>query len=282
MKRNTLLSILLIVFTFSYAQDSKTTVGILPFSSIKNNKEITTELQEIVLEALNKKSNILTIDRSKETLLNKELDLQTSERSIASKKLVAQGKKMGADHLLIGTLISFDVIREKGSSDVYNASLIFSLQIIDVETGKIINQKKFNQNNIDSSLLGLLGNTDTKDDAKINAISNSKREIRFWLNEVYPPLIKVVAIEKRNKNGKPKTILITGVDNSLKVGFKLVLEETELIPNGTNKEPLRRIKKVATLVILEKQGDITVCKITDGEDTIEEKIKNGIELNIRE
>jgi hypothetical protein len=287
-----LLLILLLTFINIIAQNHKTTIGLIPFSStVPKNKVITIEIQEIVLEALNTKSNIITIDRSKDALLNKELDLQINEKSMASKKLVEQGKKMGADHLIIGTTVSYETIREKGSSSglgglftdkntFYNKStIVFSLQILDVETGKIINQKIFNQTNENKSILG---NDDTKDEAKAKAILSLKKNILLWLNEVYPIPIKILKIEDRTKSGKPKTILLTGVDNSFNIGKKLILEETELIQVENGKEPLRRTKKIASLTISEKQGDITVCKITDGEDIIEDKINKGNLLSIKQ
>ncbi|MBN8641265.1 MAG: hypothetical protein J0L86_05565 [Flavobacteriales bacterium] len=276
----------------SFAQTSKTTIGLMPFTStVSKNKILTAEIQDIVLESLNTKNNITTIDRSKDDFLNKELDLQINERSIASKKLVEQGKKMGADQLIVGTVISFESVRKKGSSGViggliddksgyyYESTIVFSLQIIDVETGKIVSQKTFKQTNEDKSILG---NDDSKDESKNKAIASSKAAIVVWLNEIYAPKIKILKVEERTKSGKPKTILVTGIDNSLAVGKKLILEETELIEIEKGKEPLKRTKKVATLTITEKQGDITVCKVTDGENTIEDKITTKNTLTIKE
>jgi hypothetical protein len=44
---------------------------------------------------------------------------------------------------------------------------------------------------------------------------------------------------------------------------------------------LKRVRRIATLVIKEKQGDITVCKITDGGELIEEKMTKGSKLSIK-
>lgn len=285
-------TLLFLLILKSFAQNSKVTIGLIPFSStVTKNKVLTAEIQDMVLEALNTKNNITTIDRSKDEFLNKELDLQINERSIASKKLVEQGKKMGADQLMIGTVISFESVRKKGTSGViggliddksgyyYQSTIVFSLQIIDVETGKIISQKTFKQSNEDKSILG---NNDSKDESKTKAISISKAAIVMWLNEIYAPKIKIIKIEERTKSGKPKTILVTGIDNSLPVGKKLILEETELIEVEKGKVPLKRTKKIAAITITEKQGDVTVCKVTDGENIIEDKIAIDNSLTIKE
>lgn len=288
MKKITLL-FLLVVFKMS-AQDTKVSVAVMPFqSSISSNSARAAQLQEIVLEVLSLKTNIEPIDRSKDLLLNKELDIQINERSIASKKLVEQGKKIGANQLIIGTLTSLEVGKNNGSSGLldgiindntaaFKANISFSLQIIDVETGKIISHKSFNKSKDKIGLI-ILGTGSSEESAIVSAMEDCKKKILSWLNEVYPSLIKIVKIEER-KNGKPKTILITGIDNSLNVGSKLSLEETEIIDGGNN-ESLNRIRKIATLVIKEKQGDITVCKITDGEEVIEEKMSNGSKLSIK-
>jgi curli biogenesis system outer membrane secretion channel CsgG len=295
MKKITFL-LLLVLFKMS-AQDSKISVGVMAFvSSEKENASRASQLQEIVIEVLSLKTNIEPIDRSKDALLNQELDVQINERSIASKKLVEQGKKIGANNLIIGTLTSIEVNEEKtsigklsglvggfgGNTSNFKANISFSLQIIDVETGKIISHKAFNKtaDNVGVSI-PILGSGNSKEKAIVNAMDDSKKKILSWLNEVYPSLIKILKIEERTKSGKPKTILVTGVDSSLKEGSKLILEEIELISSGIGTEPLRRYKKIASLVLKEKQGDITVCKISEGEDIIEEKMTNGSKLNIK-
>jgi hypothetical protein len=279
------------------AQNSKMTVGVMAFqSSSAQYKARAAQLQEIVMEALSSKSNIEALDRSKDDLLNKELDAQIDERYIASKQLVEQGKKSGAQHLVVGTLTSCEVSEQKkangpsfgpygavgktiaNSVTNYRANLSFSMQIIDVETGKVISHKAFNQSKDNFSAPGM-GNS--KEDAVVSAMKNSKEKILLWLNETYPSTITIVKVEEKTGSGKPKTILITGIDESYNKGDKLLLEETELIPSGSSAPPLKRIKSIATITIVEKQGDFTVCKVNDGAEMIEERVGKTGTLSIK-
>ncbi len=293
MKKITLL-LLLVLFKMS-AQDSRISVAVMPFqSSTQENKPRATQLKEIVVEVLSLKTNIQLIDRANDSLLNLELDTQIDLRSYASKKLVEQGKKMGADQLIIGTLTNIEVNEEKtslgkipgigtisGNSSNFKASISFSMQIVDVETGKIISHKAFNKtsDNIGVSI-PILGSGNSKEKAIINAMEDMKKKILSWLNEIYPSIIMIERIEERSKNGKPKTILVSGVDSSLKEGAKLILEEIEILTQSDGKQR-NLVKKIATLEIKEKQGDFTLCKVIDGEDVLEEKMANGNKLNIK-
>lgn len=295
MKKITLFLLLLVLFKMS-AQDSKIAVAVMPFQSSSSvDKARAAQLQEIVLEILSLKSNIDPIDRSKDALLNMELDLQLDVRTYASKKLVEQGKKIGANQLIIGTLTNIEVKEEKtstpnipglgkigGNTTNFKASISFSMQIIDVETGKIISHKAFNKTSDNIGVaIPILGSGNSEENAVVNAMADCKKKILSWLNENYPSIIMIESIEERSKKGKPKTVLVSGVDNSLQEGSKLILEEIVIIKAESNGQHKQRIIPIAILEIKEKQGDYTLCKVTEGEDVLEEKMANGNKLNIK-
>lgn len=299
MKKMTFL--LFLFFLIGAAAQNKMTVGVMAFQSPSaQNKDRAAQLQEIVMEALSSKSNIEALDRSKDELLNKELDAQIDERYIASKQLVEQGKKFGAQHLIVGTLTNIDVsegkkptggpsfgpygaVRSVGSAIAanvtnYKANISFSLQIIDVETGTVISHKAFNQSKDNFSGPGM---GSSKEDAVVSAMKNSKEKILLWLNETYPSTITIVKVEEKTGSGKPKTILMTGIDESYQKGDKLLLQETELIPSGSSAAPLKRIKPIASITIVERQGDFTVCKVNDGAEMIDERVGKTGTLSIK-
>ncbi len=297
--KTTTITILLLMLLKVNAQE-KSIVAIMPFiSSIKENRPKAMQLKEIVFETLTLKTNIEPLDRATDSLLNDELDRQMSDRSIASAKLVEQGRKIGAKHLIIGTLTDINVVENEsaakngslgvgilkktvGNSDNFKASISFSLQIIDVETGKVISHRAFNNTKDKAGIaLPILGTGTSKEQAIVAAMEDSKNKIVEWLNELYPAEIKIVRIKDKDKNGKPKTLQIKGVDKSLKEGDQLIIQEIVLIPDGNNK-PLQEITTIGKLTIKEKQGDLTLCIITEGATVIEEKINNGNELNIKQ
>jgi hypothetical protein len=268
-----------------FSQAPKTSVAIMPFVySMPDYKNRASQIQEIVIELLSKKSSINLIDRSKDTLLLRELDFQIREQSIASKDLVRQGKVLGAQNMIIGTVSNIKVEEKKGTNGIsignlaYKANISYSLQLMDVESGMILSQKSFS--NAKAGILDMFsGPSPTSEAAIAAAIRVTKKSVLEWLNESYPPDIKILRIEERDKKGLPATILVTGIDEALAKGTKLSLNEIEMLDAGEGKK-LKRSKNIADLKISDKQGEITICKITAGEKTIEEKINSGVKLEV--
>lgn len=291
MKRFQIL-LFLLISTFSLHAQEKTNVAIMPFvPAIAEYKSRASQLQGMVVEILSKKSDIHLIDRSNDTLLMKELDNQIREQSMAAPGLVEQGKVLGAQNMVVGTLSNVNVesktssgvnvfTKKAYSTTTYEASISFSLQLLDVETGSIISNKSFNSNDKTGWLsLGGLSGGSSKEEALSNAMSTNRKQILQWINECYPPNIKILKIEDRDKKGAPATILITGVDGSLAVGTRLDLKEVEAFDAGDGKT-LTRKKVIGSLKISDKQGDITVCKVTDGGKVIEEKMTANAKLEV--
>lgn len=289
------LKILLILLLMSnkilFAQDQKTSVAIMPFVyASPDYRNRASQLQEIIIGILSTKSDINLLDRSKDTLLIRELTDQTRETSMLSPTLVQQGKVLGAQNMIIGTLSNVSTNQQTNkvkniltgklnATTVYTASISFSLQLTDVESGKIINQKAFNSEQ--SGLFGMGGiiTGNSPEDAMANAMTFEKKQILTWINQCYPPNIKILKIEDRDKKGNPETILITGVDASLEKGTKLDLNEIEMIDAGDGKQ-LRRAVNIAKLKITDKQDEITVCKITEGGKALEDKMNANSKLEV--
>jgi hypothetical protein len=291
MKRWMLLTALL-CSCVAYTQEARVPVAVFPFGSVlKQDRGRAVQIHAMVLDVLRAKSNINLIDRSQDTLLIKELDHQITEYSMAADNLVEQGKVMGARHMLVGVLSNISVDRK---SRVYNdpitqksrivqeytATLNFTLQISDVETGKMISHKSFSSQQ-GTGLLGMvnLGIGTSAEDAIAKAILANRRHILSWINETYPPLIQILGIESRDKKGVPETIMVSGVDGTLKKGAKLVISEVQMIP-VPNGPALKRVKKMAILKIMSFQGDVTVCRIVDGEKDIEEKMNAKVKMEL--
>ena len=290
--------ILILSAGFLHAQDEKIPVAMFPFVSLSPEyKGRASQIQEMVLEMLQAKSNIEVIDRSKDSLLMKELDNQIREQSVAAQGLVQQGKVLGAKNMIVGTVSNIVFEQSKGSfyntqtkqnseTVMYSADVSFSLQLSDVESGKILSTKAFNSKDLRSGIAFFSKNSRfsaLKEDAIMNAISVTKKAVAAWLNQTYPPLIQIVKIEDRNKKGYPQTVLVTGIDGSIQKGAQLTVNEIEMIDVGQGKPPIQRRVKIADLKVQDLQGDITVCRVTSGENILEAKwnAKTKMEFTLR-
>lgn len=276
----------------AFSQSEKTSIAIFPFTATADaNKGYATVIQQLVVEILRKKSGIQLIDRSNDSLQVKELDLSMREVSVDAKGPAEQGKLLLGAQMIVGTLSNVSV-EEKSNTSVsggrsvinktYTASLSFAMQLSDVETGKVISHKLFGGVQNSGGFLSTIGlnaftNADTKEEAIASAIKNTRKQIIKWFNELYPPEINIFKIEERDKKGKPETVLVTGVDESFSRGSQFYVHEIEMLDTGNGKK-LRRLKKIARLKITELQGEVTVCKVSDGEDILEDKMNNKVPM----
>lgn len=298
MKKVTLFVITLFTSITIYSQVDKKVVAIMPFiSSSPEYRNYAAQLQSIALQTFNSNSNATFIDRSADAAVVKELDNQIREQSISSKVLVEQGKLSGSNELIVGSLAGVSIettevprILGGGYDKKYSASLSYSLQVIDGATGLTLSVKDFNGNTKKQDVgkkifgnKGMLGKgsgillADTKDEAIRKAINATKGEITDWITESYPPLIRIINIESRNGSGFPEVVLISGFGSDMSVGKKITIKEITLLDDGAGGK-IKREKKIGELKVSEIQGQVTVCKVKEGENVLEEKMKNPASL----
>ena len=260
----------------------------MPFlSSVPENQQSASALQSIALQVFNGKSNITVVDRSADAMVLKELDNQIREQSMSSKVLVEQGKLSGSQEIIVGILNSISVEPKSGK---YLASLNYTLQVNDAATGVLLSSKSFS-GNTNSNDIGnkILGNTsiwgkassllmaDTKEEAIRNAINDTRKQMVVWINEVYPPDIKILAIDTRNGNGFPETVSVAGFETKISSGKAITVNEISYLEDGSGKK-LKRVRKIAELKVIEMQGEITECKVKDGGAALDEKMKSNAKL----
>lgn len=286
---------------FSQLEDIKRTVAVMPFSaSCSGCEEQVTELQQLVSEVLVAKKGITSIDRTNDTLLNIELDQQQDASVINSLVLVEQGRKLGAQDIIIGRIISISGeiktsvlgmlskldksnLSSPSQEKVYTGKLTFSLTVTDVETGKIkgTNTFEFSAGLISS----MLTEYKSVDEAIAGVVKDNKDGIKkfvdSWINKIYPPKFKLFSVVSRNKDGFPKTILITGgSDVNISVGAEISINEFEEIFIDDKKSILRR--SIGVIKVKELQGDFTLCKVVKGEELLESLANaNKLELVIK-
>lgn len=307
MKKFVLLPILLCLFTeISFAQHKKV-VAIMPFlSSHADNRPHAAQLQSIVSQVFTSRPYVQFVDRSTDAIVLKELENQTREQSISSETLVEQGKLTGSQEIIIGNLASISVEQRRAgsnSSDVkYIANISYSLQVVDAATGILKSSGDINGSTklqeIGTVLLSGIKNVlvknddsrrdnralenassillaDTKDEAIRKAIAATKQEMIDWIRKAYPPVIMLLSVETRDKTGLPETVIITGP--GLSSGKKIIIREVSFV-NDSEGNPHKREKKIGELKVSEIQGDVIVCKVTDGENILDEKMKSGAQL----
>jgi len=281
----------------------------MPFMYSKENEAAAKQVQEMVVTLLSSRSDIHVVDRSKDSVVIAELGHSIRDVSVYAKE-IKLGNITTAPEIIVGFISNASAEPVTSSGNIltgqklkYSGILSFSLQLIELETGIIkqhetftgktkegdaankatqVVNRLFKSNDKVSSLSDATGSAvmaDTKEQAVQTAIGNSEKSVLRWINKEFSTNIKIVSIQDRDNN-LPQTVLVTGLGNNIKVGTELTINEINYfdVPGGTR---AKQVKKIGELKVKELQGDITLCKVTEGKTALEEKMKgNNLELTV--
>ena len=304
MKKHLLCTAILAVFTISSLGAQlleKSNVGVIPFTyTDKRYAKNSKELRSIVVDVLSRRRYIHLLDRSKINVITKELHRQKNTDYLNSKTM-NQGQAIGAEIIIVGELTNMEVVKVKAgigkmsnmsppgrgrakASDIGDEDekattnklmLTFTLQAFNVETGELIDNKRFKISAKDANHMALGGFYETESTGSQNSVINHaskqiEKEVEVWLDIVSPPKIRIAIVDEKDKKGNPVLVsIIGGNEAGLHVGSRLVLYELTKVKIGD--KILTRQNDIADLKVIEFQGDFTQCKVLSGRDEIKKK-----------
>lgn len=277
----------------AHAQRTKTPVAVFPFvPALPEYKARAIQIQGIVMETISSSPKIELIDRSSDSMLMTELTSQMREESVSAEGLVEQGKVKGAKAMIVGKVSNVTIEEKHPSSGfsltksnnnnaavLYSATVSFTLLFSSIETGVTPATKTFSNK---GSLIETLKHAHielaaTPEGAVLQAVKACQKQVLDWLDEALSPGIRILRIDQHDAAGIPTTALVTGIASSVRNNARIIVNLITLEDDGTGKK-IRREQRLAELRVAEKQGDITVCRISEGQQALEEKIKNGATL----
>ncbi len=243
------------VIDFYYVKDKsrKTTKAglIKQIMDVAKPKEDARRIQDYVLEVFTNDKRFKLVDRSSWNFVVQERELQKTEAFIDG-IVVEQGKSIGAEYLLSGTL--------------NYAQTALTLTVYSVTDKKIKAKKTITLKAV--KLLSL----------KLDPLKTQvTEETRKFISELFTPLIKVIKITDGSKN-KAKEILIAGGKKlGLKKGNTFVVKAKKMIEvEGVLME---REEKIAVVEILVVENDnFSVCEVLEGKKELVIETQNGTPL----
>lgn len=277
------------IFAFGLANaQEKTNVGIIPFANLggANNQDVIA-IQEAVTSSFVKTKRFNIVDRTKMSELQKEKNLQKSEDFIDG-TVVQQGISLGAKFLISGKVTSVTKFSgnktrtkfdgTKVSELVNEANINFSCQVIDVETGQVINSETFS-NSAGGSFLGLSLAKDV-DEAFTSSLSSLSSDIDKWVRVNFPSIFSIAEIQTKDSKGAATKILMAGGSAfGLEKGDRLkVVEVTEMVING---KKINRKKEIGEVKIDKIEDEnFSICVVKDGGIDINSKFEAKANLQI--
>ncbi len=91
------------------------------------------------------------------------------------------------------------------------------------------------------------------------------------------PILKYYQSTHAIRKNFPETISIAGFETSKLSGKIVTVNEVSFIDDGAGKK-FKRVKKIAELKVQEIQGEVTLCKVKDGADILDEKMKSKAKM----
>ena len=288
MKRIFLMSLILLVFGYTKAQE-KTNVGIIPFTNLgsgASNQDVIA-IQEAVTSSFVKTKRFNIVDRTKISELQKEKNLQKSEDFIDG-TVVQQGISLGAKFLISGkvtTATKFSGYKTRTKLDgtkvnelVNEASVNFSCQVIDVETGQVINSETFS-NAGGGNFLGL-SLAKNVDEAFTSCLTSLSSDIDKWVHVNFPSIFSIAEIQTKDGKGAATKILMAGGSAfGLEKGDRLkVVEVSEMEING---KKIKRKKEIGEIKIDKIEDEnFSICSVKEGGIDINSKFEANANLQI--
>jgi hypothetical protein len=278
MKKKLLTFIFAAICSLSYAQDSKTTIAIIPGSINENDENVVKYAPRIV-------SVLSSIIQESKRFSLVSTDNWGMPQDANESQYVSQAKDLGINYIVTGSVDRAPVTRYpirdqygNETGNTYSAHIAFSIKIINVETGSIFNSKSFD---IGSGFL----HTTTTASAVTNAIKHADIDVRKWINETFPVNVGLVKIIKKDDKGGALSVLISaGSSSGVSEGsgrknkptrFKIV----EYVSENVDGRVMKRTSQIGSAEV-DKVDDenFSECIVTDGRMEVANKMDAGTKL----
>jgi len=276
-------------YLLAQTSEERIPLAVLPFvasrGAVISNLGNLNTIQEAVTKEFSSKSRFKMLDRSKFETIVQELNIQKSEEFLNS-EIVEQGKALSAQYLVAGVVnelkvskldkkVPKDITKPFGEKTIvtsYQASLRMAFAVINVETQELVYNQPMNVATKDY----FDGDTTS---SITHVIEEMQKEVRKEIRNLFSVQMKILGIDKVDKNGLPETVLING-GGSMFVGKdakNLRLGVYVYITVGD----LKREKQVGEIKLLKVEGDVVVCQVKDGEKEIDNGIKSNETLIVK-
>lgn len=274
-----LFTIALFFCTSIFAQ--KSTIAITSFETTTSNISNTQvkAIEDKVKEAFYSTNRFDIVDRTNYQKIKDEKNIQKNEEFIDG-KTVNQTSMQGAEQIVTGSISQVDITRQRTKTSYnYSCKISFSLQVIDIETGKVLASELIRPK---QSLLGAIGTSatggsNTSDKAFFNSLKGTQKAIDDFVANHFPLTTSIIEISEISSN-KAKSLLInTGNLNGIKKNqeFNVI----EVITMEVGGESLIRKKEIGKIKVTKVEGDkISEAKVTKGGEIILAKFNSGAKI----
>lgn len=247
--------------TESWAQSELPSLAVMPFEAYN--------VSDIEAQKVSRYVEISMLKTNRFEMVTRQLAAQIEQareelKTNVDLKVVDQGKAIGADYIVTGTVSGFSkgIQRSKDrkgnpTNQIYTSTqIIYTIKIIEVKTGIIEASDKYS--------------------GSLNGIDH---HIRNFVRVEFPYDFTILEVLKKKGEKNSKFVLLDGgFLQGLKPG--VLLEVFEVSIETFDGRSMRREVKVGDLALrkLDTSGNFSKCVISKGKKTIFKKLEAGIPL----
>jgi hypothetical protein len=247
------------------AQNTKTTIGLLPFHTDFNySPEYINQISEVVSQAFvtSGRFRLFDPDRLQQALLDSNL-MNTPVDPASANSYRNVGKLLGVQYIVYGNVrnISTKTATSLTGGPAFTGHVIFTLKIVNVETGEIGELREFDSYGAIGGYINMSYETDHN--ALLKTIQGMRRPVEKFIEESFPLTFPVTAILEEKGGEALMLEILGGKSMGLDKGMKLTVYEISY--REYDGRQVKKTRIIGEIKITEVQGDdISEAKVSEG------------------
>lgn len=237
-----------------------------------------------VMEGIQKTNRVNLIDVDSRNTLSIEKSRREQDNAVAGDDMERMKvmTEEGANFLVKGIVTdvtSKETFDSKGASLGYDASLTFTIKVIDPSNGTTVQTEnfKFPKNLLTGSLGNLTKSTPKSPDEAVQNVAQSiVKDMKKFVDKVFPTVGKIIELDEVRGNEAKSAYINLGSENGIAKGAKLEVRVKRLIGGKTS---LRMLGE-AEVVDVESE-DVSKIRIKKGGNLIKEAMDAGQDVIVK-
>lgn len=254
--------------------DRPNTVSFIWAETIRNN----------VMEQIQKTNRVNLIDVDSRSALAIEKSRREQDNASAGEDMdrMKVMTEEGANFLIKGVVTdvtSKESINSKGESLGYDASISFTIKVIDPSNGTTVYTEnfKFPKNLLNSLTSDLIkANAKSADEAVQNVASTMGKDMKKFVDKAFPTIGKIIELDEVKGDYVKTAYIDLGSDNGMAKGAKFEVRVKRMIGSKTSFKLLGE----AEVTDVESE-DLSKIKIKKGGKLINEAFKSGQDVMVK-
>lgn len=263
------LSVVALFGLLANAQDNKPVLTVENFTG-NVNSSVVNELRNKVIAAI--PTRVKVVDINNQAALAAEKRRRESEDAMGDAGRVAEMTALMSNAIMKGNVDNLNVVRKEGHTldkkpyIYYEATLTFSLSIVNAADGTIVAQQNFSES----------GTGDTEQLAVAAALKINAKPMERLINNAYKVEGKILAIDEQDAKKAKKVYINLGSNDGIQKGTKIEAFREVDIAGEKSK------KLIGELTVEEvMSGSRALCKVNKGGDVILVEFGKGTVMPVR-